>query len=83
MSRSYRHSPAGGMCGGSEKDDKVHAHRSWRHCNKIRVRQGKEPVTYKEHTEIWCWMKDGKFWWGNPANRGGRFLTKYRQFMCK
>lgn len=69
MSRSRKHSPAGGMCGGSEKWDKRHWHRNYRALTKRLARAGAdEHEAFAQHgrrlvSDTWSMKKDGKQYW--------------------
>ena len=60
MSRSVRHHPFMGYCGHSEKRDKQLWHRRYRRCNRVRIRQGLEPLPVRTLSDPWLMSKDGK-----------------------
>lgn len=69
MSRSFTHSPAGGIsCALSEKDDKRSWHRAYRRACAIALVQGNELLpTIREESDPWVMAKDGKRWDGGPG----------------
>ena len=66
MSRSIKHYPGMGHCGGSEKQDKRRWHRTYRRVNRQRLHTGAEPLPIREVVNIYLMSKDGKARF-NPA----------------
>lgn len=64
MARSFRHVPIHGICGTSDKFDKVHSHRATRMRVRIHLREtvGDSIVLpiAREVKSIWNFAKDGK-----------------------
>ena len=59
MSRSYKKVSTFGYGNISEKKDKRINNRRLRHCNRIRLNQGKELLVMKEVSDEWSMNKDG------------------------
>lgn len=71
MSRSYRHTPIGGItCCRSEKWWKQKWHRVFRRTAKTLINQDREPPLYPEDVggNLWSGPKDGKSWFGYMRN---------------
>jgi hypothetical protein len=66
MSRSRKHSPAGGIAKArSDKWHKSHTSRVTRHRNKLRIRAGKEVMALpRELVNQYASPKDGHIWFG-------------------
>ncbi len=59
MSRSYRRRPFHGVCGGSDKRDKVESHRRLRVAQRSAPEDGPAPVL-RDVSDPWDMNKDGK-----------------------
>jgi hypothetical protein len=65
MSRSRKKNPAGGIAKArSEKRFKSHTSRVTRRRNKIRIREGQEPLEVHELVNQFAGPKDGHTWFG-------------------
>jgi len=65
MGKSRKKTPVGGnsMCD-SEKKDKRHANRAHRRREKVCVKEGIDPPDLREVSNVWCFGKDGKQYFG-------------------
>ncbi len=61
MTRSKRKTPICGVTGGSDKKDKRTANKRFR---KI-MKDVTKFVRLREISDVWCFNKDGKFWFGD------------------
>ena len=89
MSRSRKHTPIGGWCGGSsEKYDKRVGNRRLRKKSKQIIHNGSyDDVVFPIMDEVmdkWCMNKDGKGWFGDLKNDPDPFWDGYYdKFMRK
>lgn len=66
MTNSVRHAPISGRTTArSEKIDKQHWHRRLRHRNKTLVNVDRQPLHFREISNVWSFSKEGKGYWGN------------------
>lgn len=81
MSRSHRHTPKGGWCGGSEKSDKRIGNRRLRKKSKQMIHEGKyDDEVFPIMDEVmnkWAMTKDGKTWFGDLKDKPGEFWEGY------
>lgn len=67
MSRSRRRTPVfGNTVAGSEKQDKVAAHRRTRRAERTALAVGREPPDRRLTEDPWTWAKDGRQWVPDP-----------------
>lgn len=65
MSRSYQKTPRCGLtCATTEKRDKRFANRAYRRAVKVALHHGDELPLRREVTNVYCFDKDGKKWYG-------------------
>lgn len=78
MSRSFKKTPAGGITTvKSEKQDKRIANRRLRSRVRQAVREGDEVLPERrEISDVWCFGKDGKAWYGDCSGKYRHLLRK-------
>jgi len=72
MGKSYKKTPIAGFGGGSEKNDKVIAHRKLRHKAKVMLSQNPEDYMEPKIEEVsdeWDMAKDGKGYFGDIEDK--------------